>query len=368
MNQDNFIPIIIGNCSPFRIITRESDKWNPTLEEINSLTYDYVKLNRNSTALDVNIRPFSLIVGFDGSLILPCISPYNTKEGAANFFNRFLGILLLGGIFSEAVIPDNISYGHMIEEGYNYIDGGGIGLIANFHRSIRLKMVSNFDAIALMEPITITVDELKESYFQGWKVYKKLNHLSPNILLEGVSNYVSSNWAQSLILLWTSIEQLINQIWEEKIIVGDISKNRKAFLNDFRTWTAAAKIETLLLTGYINADTYDLINKARKVRNDFMHKTEIISKDSVDFALSSLFQLISLITSDFNYTNQFDNILDLIQKHQRGLLFQHSEKTERDNVKYWRYLPPLPGSKEWGDKPFEIIEDLVLRKLEDLKK
>ena len=34
MNQDNFIPIIIGNCSPFRIITRESDKWNPTLEEI----------------------------------------------------------------------------------------------------------------------------------------------------------------------------------------------------------------------------------------------------------------------------------------------------------------------------------------------
>ena len=71
MSQDNFIPIIIGNCNPFRIIAREIDKWNPSLDEINTLSYDYVKLNRNSTALDVNIKPFSLIVGFDGSLILP---------------------------------------------------------------------------------------------------------------------------------------------------------------------------------------------------------------------------------------------------------------------------------------------------------
>ena len=114
MSQDNFIPIIIGNCNPFRIIAREIDKWNPSLDEINTLSYDYVKLNRNSTALDVNIKPFSLIVGFDGSLILPCIPPYNTKEGAVDLFNRFLGILLIGGIFSEAVIPDNVSYGHMI--------------------------------------------------------------------------------------------------------------------------------------------------------------------------------------------------------------------------------------------------------------
>ena len=65
MSQDNFIPIIIGNCNPFRIIARDIDKWNPSLDEINTLSYDYVKLNRNSTALDVNIKPFSLIVGFE---------------------------------------------------------------------------------------------------------------------------------------------------------------------------------------------------------------------------------------------------------------------------------------------------------------
>ena len=366
MSQDNFIPIIIGNCNPFRIITRDIDKWNPSLDEINTLNYDYVKLNRNSTALDVNIKPFSLIVGFDGSLILPCISPYNTKEGAVDLFNRFLGILLIGGIFSEAVIPDNVSYGHMINEGYNYIDGGGVGLIANFHRSIRLKTVSNFDAIQLIDPITITIEELKESYFQGWKIYKKLTHLSPNILLEGVSNYVSSNWAQSLILIWTSIEQLINQIWEEKIIVSDISKSRRTFLNDFRTWTAAAKTETLFLTGYLKAETYELINNARKVRNNFMHKTEIICKESVDFALNALFQLISLITSNFSETNNFDNILNIIQKHQRGILFHHATQEGWDNVKYWRYLPPLPGSKKWGDKPFEVIEDLKLKRIEKL--
>lgn len=97
MESEPFIPIIIGNCAPFRIITRESDKWNPSLEEINTLSYDYVKLNRNSTCLDVGISPLSLIIGFDGSLILPCIKPYNTKEGSVYLFNRILGILLLGG-------------------------------------------------------------------------------------------------------------------------------------------------------------------------------------------------------------------------------------------------------------------------------
>ena len=41
MSQDNFIPIIIGNCNPFRIIARDIDKWNPSLDEINTLSYDY---------------------------------------------------------------------------------------------------------------------------------------------------------------------------------------------------------------------------------------------------------------------------------------------------------------------------------------
>ena len=357
-----YIPIVIGNCAPFRLVLRDTDKWSPTLNEINTLSYDYVKLNRNSTNVDIGIQPYSLIIGFDGSLVLPYMPPFNKIETAVNLFNRFLGELLLGGIFSEAVIPDNVSFGHMIVEGYNYIDGGFKGLISNFHQSIRLKEVSNFDAIKLLEPITITTKELTNSYVKGHKIFRRLNHLSPNILLEGVSHYVSSNWAQSLILLWTNIEQLINQIWEEKFISLEMSKKRKEFLLDFRTWTSAAKIETLLLTRCLNKETYDMLNTSRKTRNDFMHRTENISKDSVDVALKSLFQLISLIDSDYANTDLYGNILSMINNHQRGSLDEHS-KVRNQNMKYWKCLPPLPGHSSWGDKPFEIIEELQLQKI-----
>lgn len=80
MEKDNFIPIVIGNCAPFRLVMRDTDKWSPTLNEINTLTYDYIKLNRNSTNVDIEIRPFSLIIGFDGSLILPYMPPIIKKR------------------------------------------------------------------------------------------------------------------------------------------------------------------------------------------------------------------------------------------------------------------------------------------------
>lgn len=358
--EEKFVPVVIGNCAPFRLVLRDTDKWNPTLNEINTLSYDYVKLNRNSTCIDIGIRPFSLIIGFDDSLILPFMHPYNKKESAVNLFNRFLGELLLGGIFSEAVIPDNVAFGRMILEGYNYIDGGFNGLISNFHQALRLKEVSNLDAISLIEPITISTDELTKSYVKGHKIFNRLNHMSPNILLEGVSNYVSSNWAQSLILLWTNIEQLINQIWIEKVVNPDMSKKRKEFLSDFRTWTAAAKIETLLLTGCIMKETYEMLNASRKTRNDFMHRTENINKESVDVALESLFQLISLINSEYDRTDLQNDILSMIKSKHRGSLEKHTS-IKNDEVKYWKYMPPLPGLSSWGDKPFELIDELQLR-------
>jgi hypothetical protein len=46
------VPILIANFEPFKLISRdESDIWNPSLEQINNNTYNYVKLHRKKTAL-----------------------------------------------------------------------------------------------------------------------------------------------------------------------------------------------------------------------------------------------------------------------------------------------------------------------------
>src|SRR6185503_1582651 len=117
-NEAIQIPVIIGNYAPFRLVLREGESWNPTLEQVNNNEYDYVKLSRMSTFIDIGIAPFSLGVSFDGSLVLPATKEFRLQETALDKFNETLGILLLGGIYCEAVQPTDISYGSLFIGGY----------------------------------------------------------------------------------------------------------------------------------------------------------------------------------------------------------------------------------------------------------
>lgn len=370
MKDDKHIPIVIGNCRPFRIILRDTDKWNPTLEEINNREYDYVKLNRMSMFIDIGIAPFSLGVGFDGSLVLPATKDYSSKENAVEKFNQTLGILLLGGIYSESVQPDNVSYGSLFFDGYIKIHGGSTGLIAGFHKSIRSKLVGTMDSISLLDPQSITKEKIEKSYRSGKTIFDKLPNLSPNMILDGTSHYVSNQWSESLIFLWTSIEQLINQIWEKEVVnnkIEDVIEGRTSFLKDFRTWTTSARIETLFQKNIVPINVYKLLNSARKVRNDFIHNGKPLSKEKVDNALSGLFELISLIISDYKSTSELTDTLNIIQQNQRGELFPKKTVFEKDEVTHWLETPPIPGDTQWGAKEYEIIDELVLKPLKENK-
>lgn len=366
MRDEKHIPIIIGNCRPFRIVVRETDNWNPTLEQINGREYDYVKLNRMSTFIDIGIAPFSLGIGFDGSLVLPATKDFSTKENSLEKFNQTLGILLLGGIYSESVQPDDISYGTLFFDGYIKIHGGSTGLIAGFHKSIRNKLVGTMDSISLLNPISISTNEIEIAYKTGKDIFDKLPNLSPNMLLDGTSYYVSNQWSESLIFLWTSIEQLINQIWGKEIIdkeIDGVIEGRKKFLKDFRTWTTSTRIEALFQKDIIPIDVYKLLNLARKTRNDFIHNRKPLNKEKVDNALIGLFQLISLIVSDYKSITELSETLDTIEKKQRGDLFPKKKRLGKDEVTHWLEPPALPGDSNWGDKEYEIIEELVLQPL-----
>src|SRR5690349_2051092 len=90
--KNKHVPVIIGNCSPFRLIFRISDTWNPTLRQINDRKYDYVKLCRLSMFLDVGIAPYSMAISFDGSFILPALGKFRNRDVALQKFNETLGI------------------------------------------------------------------------------------------------------------------------------------------------------------------------------------------------------------------------------------------------------------------------------------
>lgn len=362
--DQNHIPIIIGNYKPFRLVLRETDNWEPTLEQINNKDYDYVKLNRMSIFVDVGIAPFSLGIGFDGSLILPATADFQNREDALLKFNETLGILLFGGIYCECILPEDVSFGVLHFDGYIKMHGGRKGLLSNFHQSIRTKLVGTIDVIQLLDPQKIMGKDIENAYRLGKNIFSHLKNLTPNLLLEGTSNYVKHQWSESLIFLWTSIEQVINLIWEKELIsieLPSLVEGRKDFLKDYRTWTTSTRIEVLFQKNMITVEVYQLLNSARKVRNDFIHNGKQLSERKVKNALEGLFRLISLVISDFKSSDELNDILQMIYKNQRGDLFPKKTVFGLDEVSHWLSIPPLPGDKHWGNAEYEIIDELVLK-------
>ncbi len=87
MKLKEAVPIVTANFQPLRFVLRnEGDAWEPTLDQINSCNYDYVKLHRISTYLDVGIAPYSMGVCFDGTLVLPAIPQYKEKAKSLLIF------------------------------------------------------------------------------------------------------------------------------------------------------------------------------------------------------------------------------------------------------------------------------------------
>jgi len=363
MNLENHTPIVLGHCNPFRIVVRRENEWNASLDDINNKTYDYVKLSRLSGYIDIGIAPLSLGIAFDGSLVLPALKEYSNKDNASQIFNETLGTLLLGGIYSEAVTPENISHGSLFHEGYSKIHGGGNGQIARFHSAIRQKLVGVLDVIRLLNPQEINISEIQEKYTRGKMYFSRLTNLSPTLLLNGTTYFAKLQWAESLVFLWTSIEQLINQIWNEKVVQVNIEatiKGRKDFLKDFRSWPTSTRIETLFQKGLIPIDTYTKLNSARKARNDFIHNGKQLSKSNVEMGLKSIFELISLLVTDYKSMDKLDEQFKSITDNLRYEL-QPRRILSTEEVSHWLEVPKLPGDANWGTDKYEIIQQLQLK-------
>jgi hypothetical protein len=320
--------------------------------------------------LDVDIAPYSMAISFDGSFILPAIEKFRNRDTALSKFNETLGILLLGGIYSEAIQPVDISYGTLFLEGYVKQHGGSSGSISNFHSAIRSKTVGIGDVIHLLEPKSVLNTDIQQAYKKGKEYFQKIPELSPSLLLNGVSNFVKHQWIESLIFLWTSIEQLVNIIWKKEVI--DSQKEgeekidgRNKFLQDFKTWTTSTKIEVLFQLEIITTKLYQFLNIARKSRNDFIHNGKDIDENKVRNALESLFMLLSLLISDYKDSDRLNETLEVIFKNQRGDLFPKKTVFKKEEVSHWLAIPPLPGDPNWeGD--YEIIEEFVLKPMDKI--
>jgi len=109
-------PLVMAVSAPLKLIAKDGrDRWNPTLEDINRATYDYLKLNRASGFIDGNVAPYMMLVGFDGTLAMPALPEFAQPEVSLKIFNRVFLEMLLGGVYTEGAAPSDICHGWLFE-------------------------------------------------------------------------------------------------------------------------------------------------------------------------------------------------------------------------------------------------------------
>jgi hypothetical protein len=364
--EKTLIPIITANFKPFRLVQRGTgDSWSPTLHQINDRTYDYVKLHRMSTYLDVGIAPLSMGICFDGTLVLPATPELREIPKALALFNRTLSELAVGGVYCEAVQPDDIGYGSLTLHGYTRLLGGGGGASASLHKAARTKHIGTIDVIRLLNPEVIDQAELERAFSAGRKRLQQLDGIPREQLLYAITYYVKGQWAESLIHAWTTTERIIEIAWASHVCNAALasSKKRKQFLNDHRTWTSSAKLEVLFQKGLLPINTYEKLDVARKARNAFAHQGVVPARQAALEALAGGLELASLCTTGFQDTTTFKHVVELAASRCRTELYPTKTQFSTSEVSHWLSLPPVPGFKEWGSEPFEIIEEICLKEL-----
>lgn len=74
-------------------------------------------------------------------------------------------------------------------------------------------------------------------------------------------------------------------------------------------------------------------------------------------------ELASLCTTGFQDTTTFKHVVELAISRCHAELYPTKTQFSTSEVSHWLSLPPVPGFKEWGSEPFEIIEEICLKEL-----
>lgn len=341
------VSCLITYLSPFRMI--ESDElsaWATTIDQVNRHAWDYQALHEMAGGIDVGLpSPFHLIVARDGALALPPIAPLHSDQAATEFFNRCLAALLIGGVYCEAVTPDGLDTGSVID--WRYIRSSGRGQAApnRFHKLIRYQQASALEAIALHRPRTIKFDDLRRALGLGLKALDHLPAVRGEYLLKGTTGIARRDWGAALANLWIVVEQLISELWKRDVLdptlAADKTKSRRNQLSDTRTWTVSARIEMLFQKESVSQQILDRLNVARKARNDLSHEGKHPSEADAKAAYEGVCGLLRVALSG-QALPLFDINLD---DHSLTDPFAPPQPLEGE-PEFWMEIPKLPGEAE----------------------
>lgn len=362
------VPIIIANPKPFRLVLRdESDLWVPTLDEINSKSYDYLKLHRTTVFFDADLKcKLPACIGFDGSFILPASKDYSTIENALDDFNRIFASIFIGGLYVTSIAPKDLSQGEMHNDGY-FRHTRTLGSSGDLHKALGNRDGGGFDNIKLLTPPLVYRDEFTDAYLKGAVVFRKINNLSPSLFISAFTYYLEVQTREALTNSWICIEQILEHLWQE-VMLPDVKavniQGRRKFMES-QQWTASHKIELLYQSEILNAETYSKLTDARLSRNKFIHIGKAPTHENAYNALYALIELIGACAEQGSFEFDKNVLIEFIKPIEpfSGFKVAKAKDVDWSKVTHWKPVLPIPGDEHWkGD--FETFADITLELLE----
>jgi hypothetical protein len=293
-------------------------------------------------------------------LILPNLKQFSPTDRAVKAFNEVLGRTLLGGTYFDFVQATDIDQGFLYHTGYYRPFGQAKGLAGQLRYSLQTKMASPLHSILLYDPEHIYSKDIHLSYKKGIEAIAKFNTLSVDLMLQGISSFASHDWAGALSHLWITVEQVVSLLWQTLVISGGVQpkfpiENRKEFLQDYRTWVTAARLELLFQRGILSEFSYRRISTARRARNDLAHKGVLPTRRSVESLLEGLFSILDSGSNE-RFSTVLSKTLDTIKaRNPSDRHYRLPDEIANETGLWFGPLPPLPGEKEWGDKGYEKV-------------
>lgn len=275
--------ITVTYMYPMLFVVNPGEEFSISLDEVNNLSYNYTLLNRIIGKIDntFNGSKEEFYICCDGA-----VCPINkTIQDVELSVNDLFCKLRLGGLRVDAVNSRDFTTGGLEYEGLIYPVNFGESWNTHLHANLRMRMSGTVDAIHLWEKVArcLTIRELIDYRKKGEKIVSSISNISTYHLINGITEYEYHNWNASLTYLWIVIEELVDWLWEKRVIdcIGesDISKSRISMLEDHRTYTTSVKQEVLYQRGILDFDLYSDLFQVRQARNKLIHEGRIISMD-----------------------------------------------------------------------------------------
>lgn len=273
---------------PIRLITRNNEKIDIPLEQINNCSYNHGILCRVVGEVKNSFKSHELtyLICGDGALALPYDVSLSNNDLLLHY-NDLLCKLLLGGLFVEAISQKDITTGSLRDDKMIWPVNFGHSYNSHVHAVLRMKLTNSFEAIHLLNAVSsaISVEEFEKCLDKGTQIITAVNRLSTYYLIAGITEMRYGNWSSALSNLWIVAEQLTDYLWVNRFL-GDTSRDpeipsrRQTLLNDNRTYSASVKQEILYQIGILSQAAYSNLYTVRKARNKLVHEGQLISEET----------------------------------------------------------------------------------------